>query len=61
MINSSYPHMVPENDRETQFIDLCVICRQGITRGALVFVNNKAYHSSCYAAFGQKSGNIRPT
>ena len=53
--------MAPENDRNTEFVDLCVICRQGITRGALIFVNNKAYHSSCFAAFGQKSGNVNPS
>jgi hypothetical protein len=53
--------MAPENDRETQFVDLCVICRQGIIRGALTFVNNKAYHTSCYAAFGQQSRNVNPS
>jgi hypothetical protein len=53
--------MEPVNERSTGFVDLCVICRQGITRGALIFVNAKAYHASCYAAFGQKSGNVKPS
>lgn len=53
--------MTPTNDRNTGFVDLCVICRQGITRGALVFINNKAYHYSCYAVFGNKIGNVKPS
>ena len=53
--------MAPTSDKTTEFVDLCVICRQGIIRGALVFINNKAYHSSCYAAFGQKSGDVKPS
>ena len=53
--------MAPTDDKTTEFVDLCVICRQGIVRGALVFVNNKAYHSSCYAVFGQKSGSVNPS
>ncbi|HII36092.1 MAG TPA: hypothetical protein HA319_03435 [Nitrosopumilaceae archaeon] len=60
-MNQSQSYMVPTDDKDTEFVDLCVICRQGIIRGALVFVNNKAYHSSCYAAFGQKSGNVNPS
>ena len=51
----------PTNDKDEKFIDLCVICRQGIARGSLLFVDNKAYHASCYAAFGPKSGNVKPT
>lgn len=60
-MNQSQSYMAPTNDRTTEFVDLCVICRQGIIRGALVFINNKAYHSSCYAAFGQKSGDVKPS
>jgi len=52
---------MPENDKIVEFVDLCVICRHGITRGALVFVDKKAYHFSCYAAFGQKVGNVKPS
>ncbi|HXV38133.1 MAG TPA: hypothetical protein VD699_00970 [Nitrosopumilaceae archaeon] len=53
--------MAPTDDRTTEFVDLCVICRQGIIRKALIFVGHKAYHSSCYAAFGQKIGNVKPS
>ncbi|MGH9998813.1 MAG: hypothetical protein ACRD90_03000 [Nitrosopumilaceae archaeon] len=53
--------MTPTDDKVVEFVDLCVICRQGITRGALIFVGNKAYHHSCYAAFGQRSGNVNPS
>ncbi|HSF27987.1 MAG TPA: hypothetical protein VLA53_03050 [Nitrosopumilaceae archaeon] len=53
--------MAPTDDRTTEFVDLCVICRQGIIRKALTFVGNKAYHTSCYAAFGQKIGNVKPS
>ena len=60
-MNQSQSYMVPTDDKDTEFVDLCVICRQGIIRGALVFVNNKAYHTSCYAAFGQKSHNVNPS
>lgn len=60
-MNQSQSYMAPTNDRTTEFVDLCVICRQGITRGSLVFINSKAYHYSCYAIFGQKSGNVKPS
>ena len=50
----------PTNDKSPEFVDLCVICRQGITRGSLTFVNNKAYHTTCYAAFATKQGNVKP-
>jgi hypothetical protein len=53
--------MAPTNDKVIEFVDLCAICRQGITRGALVFVDRKAYHLSCYAAFEQKVGTIKPS
>ena len=53
--------MAPTNDRTTGFVDQCVICRQGIIRGALIFVDKKSYHASCYAAFGQKAGNVKPS
>lgn len=53
--------MVPTDDKVVEFVDMCVICRQGIKRGSLVFVSNKAYHHSCYAAFGEKSGTVRPS
>ncbi|HSD04332.1 MAG TPA: hypothetical protein VLB45_01085 [Nitrosopumilaceae archaeon] len=53
--------MPPTNDKTVEFVDLCVICRQGITRGGLVFVDKKAYHSSCYAAFGERRGNVKPS
>lgn len=53
--------MAPTDDKVIEFVDKCVICRQGIARGALVFVDKKAYHHSCYAAFGQKVGNVKPS
>jgi hypothetical protein len=53
--------MAPTDDRTVEFIDQCVICKQGITRGALIFVDRKSYHATCYAAFGQKSGNVKPS
>ncbi|MGI0082394.1 MAG: hypothetical protein ACREAG_03705 [Nitrosopumilaceae archaeon] len=51
----------PTNDKPVEFVDLCVICRQGITRNNLIFADKKAYHATCYAAFGQKHGNVRPS
>lgn len=53
--------MAPTNDKAVEFVDQCVICRQGITRGTLIFVDKKSYHFSCYAAFGQKIGSIKPS
>ena len=53
--------MAPTHDRTTEFVDQCVICRQGITRGALIFVDRKSYHASCYAAFGQRNGDVKPS
>lgn len=53
--------VAPTNDGGDEFIDLCVICRQGITRESLVYADKKAYHASCYAAFGQKQGNVKPS
>ena len=50
----------PTNDKAAEFVDLCVICRQGITRNSLIFVNNKSYHVTCYAAFAAKEGNVKP-
>ena len=52
--------MAPTTDKAPEFVDLCVICRQGITRDNLVFVGNKSYHISCYAAFATKQGNVKP-
>ena len=51
----------PTNDKAPEFVDLCVICRQGITRGSLMFADNKAYHTTCYAAFATKQGNVKPS
>ena len=53
--------VAPTDDKGPEFIDLCTICKQGITRGSLIFADGKSYHSSCYAALGQKAGSVKPS